>query len=61
VVVKGASSRSVPVVSALFPALVLAGAGVVAAVRYRNRRRLARMRLSGGRKALVLYLADRGH
>jgi len=49
------------VVSALFPALLLAGAGVFAALRYRNRRRIARMRLSGGRKALVLYLADRGH
>ncbi len=47
-------------VTALFPALVAAGAVVVAAVRYRNRRRLSKMRLSGGRKALVLYLADRG-
>ncbi len=55
-----ALARSVPLVTALFPALVLAGAGVVAAVRYRNRRRLSKMRLSGGRKALVLYLADRG-
>jgi hypothetical protein len=47
-------------VTALFPALVLAGVGVVAVVRFRNRRRLARMRLSGGRKALALYLAERG-
>jgi hypothetical protein len=47
-------------VSVLFPALALAGVGVVAVVRFRNRRRLARMRLSGGRKALVLYLAERG-
>ena len=49
-----------PVVSALLPAFVLAGIAVAAAHRYRTRRRISRMRLSGGRKALVLYLADRG-
>jgi predicted membrane-bound mannosyltransferase len=54
-----ALARSVPLVTALFPALVLAGVGVVAVFRYRNRRRIARMRLSGGRKALALYLAER--
>lgn len=47
-------------VTALFPAFVVAGVGLVAVFRYRNRRRLAKLRLSGGRKALVLYLADRG-
>lgn len=47
--------------SKLFPALVVAGVGLAAAWRWRSRRRLARMRLSGGRKALALYLADRGH
>ena len=47
-------------VTALFPALVLASAGVVALLRHRSRRRIARMRLSGGRKALALYLAERG-
>ena len=47
-------------VSALLPAFVLAGIGLAALHRYRTRRRISRMRLSGGRKALVLYLADRG-
>ena len=47
-------------VSALLPAFVLVGIGLAAVHRYRTRRRISRMRLSGGRKALVLYLADRG-
>jgi hypothetical protein len=47
-------------VAALVPAVVLVAIAVPAALRYRARRRLARLRISGGRKALVLYLAERG-
>jgi hypothetical protein len=48
-------------VSALVvPAVVLAALAVPAALRYRARRRIARLKISGGRKALVLYLAERG-
>lgn len=46
--------------STLLPAVLLAGLGVAAAFRYRARRRFSRMKVSGGRKALVLYLADKG-
>ena len=46
--------------SALFPALVVAGALVLVGYRHLSRRRIARLRLSGGKKALALYLADRG-
>lgn len=46
--------------SALFPALVVAGVLVLVGHRHLSRRRAARLRLSGGRKALALYLADRG-
>jgi hypothetical protein len=49
------------VLSKLFPAFVVVGVGLAAAWRWQSRRRLSRMRLSGGRKALALYLADRGH
>jgi hypothetical protein len=48
------------VVAALLPAFAVAAVGVGAALRYRARRRYAKLRISGGRKALVLYLADRG-
>jgi hypothetical protein len=47
-------------VAALVPAVLLVAIAVPAALRYRARRRLARLRISGGRKALVLYLAERG-
>jgi hypothetical protein len=46
--------------SALLPAFVLAGIGLAAGYRYLARRRVSKLRLSGGRKALALYLADRG-
>ena len=46
--------------STLLPAVLLAGLGVAAAFRYLARRRFSRMKVSGGRKALALYLADRG-
>jgi hypothetical protein len=47
-------------VAALVPAVVLVALAIPAALRYRARRRIARLKISGGRKALVLYLADRG-
>jgi hypothetical protein len=48
-------------VSTLVPAaVVLAVVAVTAALRLRARRRVARLKISGGRKALVLYLAERG-
>jgi hypothetical protein len=48
-------------VSALVPAVVvLAALAIPAALRLRARRRVARLKISGGRKALVLYLAERG-
>ncbi len=43
----------------LFPAVVLAAAAVVAAYRFRARRRFEKLKVSGGRKALVLNLVDR--
>jgi hypothetical protein len=48
------------VLSALLPALVLASVLVLVCSRHLSRRRAARLRLSGGRKALAMYLADRG-
>jgi hypothetical protein len=48
------------VLSTLLPALVAAGVLVLVGSRHLSRRRIARQRLSGGRKALALYLADRG-
>lgn len=47
-------STLVPVV------VVLAAVAISAALRLRARRRVARLKISGGRKALVLYLAERG-
>ena len=47
-------------VSAIFPALVLAIVGVGVAHRFLARRRAARLVVSGGRKAFVLNLRDRG-
>jgi hypothetical protein len=47
-------------VSALVPAAVLVVLAIPAVLRFRARRRAARLKLSGGHKALVLYLADRG-
>jgi hypothetical protein len=46
-------------VLALVPVVLLAVA-LPAALRFRARRRLAKLNISGGRKALVLYLAERG-
>ncbi len=40
--------------------VVVVAVALPAALRYRARRRLARLNISGGRKALVLYLAERG-
>jgi hypothetical protein len=48
------------VTSALVPAFLFAAFGVGAALRYRARRRFQSLKISGGRKALALYLADRG-
>jgi hypothetical protein len=48
------------VLSALLPALVLAAVAVAGATRYVQRRRLARMKISGGRKSLALNLMERG-
>lgn len=45
---------------ALVPVAVLVAVAIPAALRFRARRRLAKMNISGGRKALVLYLAERG-
>jgi hypothetical protein len=47
-------------VAALFPVVLLVAIAVPAALRYRARRRIERLKISGGRKALVLYLAERG-
>ena len=55
-----ASFRRSSLVSTLLPAVLLAGLGVAAAFRYRARRRFSRIKVSGGRKALVLYLAEKG-
>ncbi len=45
--------------AALFPAVVLAAVAVFASVRFQARRRYERLKVSGGRKALVLNLMDR--
>ncbi len=45
--------------SALFPALVFAAFAVATTFRIRARRRFEKLKLSGGRKALVLNLVDR--
>ncbi len=45
--------------SALVPGLVVVVLAVAAALRFRARRRYERLRVSGGRKALVLNLVDR--
>ncbi len=46
--------------AALVPVVLLVAIAVPAALRYRARRRIERLKISGGRKALVLYLAERG-
>jgi hypothetical protein len=46
-------------VSALLPVVVLAGAALVIASKVHARRRAAKLKVSGGRKALVLNLFDR--
>jgi hypothetical protein len=43
----------------LFPAVVLAVAAVFVVSRMRARRRLERLKVSGGRKSLALNLFDR--
>jgi hypothetical protein len=45
--------------AALVPGLVFVVVATVVGVRYRARRRFERLRVSGGRKALVLNLVDR--
>jgi hypothetical protein len=45
--------------SALLPALVLAAAVFVVGQRIRARRRFARLKVSGGRMALVLNIVNR--
>ncbi|WP_242333549.1 MULTISPECIES: hypothetical protein [Anaeromyxobacter] len=45
--------------SALLPALVLAAAAIVVGQRIRARRRFARLKVSGGRMALVLNIVNR--
>jgi hypothetical protein len=52
--------RSPTTVLVLVPAAVLVAIAIPAVLRFRARRRLARLNISGGRKALVLYLAERG-
>lgn len=47
-------------VSAIFPVVVLALVGVGFAHRFFARRRAAKLVVSGGRKAFVLNLRDRG-
>jgi hypothetical protein len=47
------------IVSAVLPAVVLTVAAVVIASKVRTRRRAAKVKVSGGRKALVLNLFDR--
>jgi hypothetical protein len=46
--------------SALFPAVILALVTLGFAHRFRARRRAAKLAVSGGRKAFVLNLAERG-
>lgn len=45
--------------SALFPALVLAAVAVVVGQKLRARRRIAKLKVSGGRMALVLNIVNR--
>ena len=47
-------------VSAILPAVVLALVGAAVAQRFFARRRAAKLVVSGGRKAFVLNLRDRG-
>jgi hypothetical protein len=46
--------------SALFPAVVLAVVAAVSVWRIRERRRISKLKISGGRLSLFLNLRDRG-
>ncbi len=55
-----ASSRASPPLRTLFPVVVVVLAAAVPLVlKWRERRRWANRTISGGRKALALYLNDR--